>query len=97
MTIVSTHYALRICNYDSKSVPSNKADGMFIRNNGGLTDSKISAKVFEDEVSAAKWFSDLALTEPLWLRSTPNAQVFVVPVVTKIVVKQAMTTGTRLR
>jgi hypothetical protein len=70
---------------------------MFIRNDGRLTDSKISAKVFEDEASAAKWFSELVLTEPPWLLGTPDAKVFVVPVVTKIVVKQAMTTGTRLR
>src|SRR5438309_874913 len=99
MTIVNNHFALRICRYDSAKQPSGRADGMFIRNDGGLTDAKISAKVFDSEAHAERFFEDLVQSvagQPYgshWIVSTPNVQVFVVAVVTKTVVKQANGTG----
>lgn len=92
MTIVNKHFALRISKFDSQQKPSGRGDGMFIRPDGGLTEAKVSAKVFNTALDAAKFFEDECVTKD-WMKNTPGCPVFVVEVVTKTVVKQASSTG----
>ena len=85
-------FALRICRYDGNSQRSGKPDGAFLKNDGHLTDAKTSAKVFETEQDAELWFTDLLKTSPKWQVHTPGVNVWVVPVVTKAVIKTASAT-----
>lgn len=99
MTMINNHFAIRLCRWDSNQQPSGKPDGMFLRNDGYCTDSKVSAKVFTSEQEAESWFKQISdpsnPTRPGWLFYTSNPEVYIVPVVTKTVIKQALTAPTR--